>query len=76
VSAAAHCSGIKERLHLRSNIYPVHATRQITKQHMVLNGATPQIDVDPENFNVYVDGKLATVPPAKELPLSQLYWFG
>jgi urease subunit alpha len=76
VSAAAHCNGIKERLHLHSNVYPVHATRQITKQHMVLNGATPQIDVDPENFNVYIDGKLATVPPAKELPLAQLYWFG
>jgi urease subunit alpha len=54
----------------------VRATRQLTKQHMVLNNAMPQIDVDPENFNVYINGKLATVPPAKDLPLAQLYWFG
>jgi len=43
---------------------------------MVLNCATPHIDVDPETFKVYVNGELATVPPAKELPLAQLYWFG
>lgn len=76
VSAAAHCCGIKERLHLRSNVLPVRATRLLTKQHMVLNCATPHIDVDPETFKVYVNGELATVPPAKELPLAQLYWFG
>jgi urease subunit alpha len=76
VSAAAHCCDIKERLHLRSDVCAVRATRQLTKHHMVLNNAMPQIDVDPENFNVYINGKLATVPPAKDLPLAQLYWFG
>ncbi|MBD5196213.1 MAG: amidohydrolase, partial [Bacteroidales bacterium] len=35
----------------------------------------PFIEVDPETFNVTVDGHLATVPPAKELSLGQLYWF-
>jgi urease subunit alpha len=76
VSAAAYCCGIKERLHLHSNVLPVRATRLLTKQHMALNCATPHIDVDPETFKVYVNGELATVPPAKELPLAQLYWFG
>ena len=74
-SRAAYDAGIKERLHLKSDIYPVHGCRQISKADMVLNSATPQIEIDPETFNVYVDGVLATVPPAKTLPLSQLYWF-
>ena len=42
---------------------------------MVRNSAMPQIEVNPETFDVYVDGTLAYVPPAKELSLSQLYWF-
>lgn len=75
VSRAACDDGIKEKLHLKSVIYPVHRCRQLSKADMVLNSATPQIEVDPETFNVYVDGHLCTVPPAKELPLAQLYWF-
>ena len=74
-SRAAFDRGIKEKLHLKSEIYPVRGCRQISKADMVRNTATPQIEVDPETFNVYVDGVLATVPPAKTLPLSQLYWF-
>ena len=42
---------------------------------MVLNNATPKIEVDPETFNVYVDGVLAYVDPAKSVALGQLYWF-
>jgi urease subunit alpha len=76
VSAAAHCCGLKERLHLHSMIEPVRRTRQLTKEQMVLNSAMPRIDIDAETFNVYINGELATVPPAKELPLAQLYWFG
>jgi len=74
-SQAAVEAGIKERLGLKSKIYPVRRTRQIGKADMVLNSAMPHIEVDPETFNTYIDGVLATVPPAKELPLAQLYWF-
>ncbi|MDE6368490.1 MAG: urease subunit alpha, partial [Muribaculaceae bacterium] len=74
-SRAAVEAGIKERLGLKSDVYAVHGTRQISKADMVRNTATPYIEVDPETFNVYVDGVLATVPPAKTLPLAQLYWF-
>ena len=42
---------------------------------MVRNTATPKIEVNPETFYVTVDGVLAYVPPAKVLPLAQLYWF-
>ncbi len=75
VSQAAKELGIKERLGLKSEVYAVNRCRQITKADMVRNTATPHIEVDPETFNTYVDGVLATVPPAKELPLGQLYFF-
>ena len=75
VSRAGYENGVKECVATDNIFYPVHGTRQITKADMVLNGAMPQIEVDPETFNVYVDGVLATVPPAKELSLGQLYWF-
>lgn len=75
VSQAAVDSGIKEKLGLQSIVYPVRRCRQITKHDMVRNTATPFIDVNPETFEVTVDGYKAYVPPAKELSLAQLYWF-
>jgi urease subunit alpha len=42
---------------------------------MVLNGAMPNIEINPETFEVFVDGVQATVPPLKEAALGQLYWF-
>ena len=75
VSQAAAAEGIKEKYGLKSIIYPVKETRQIGKADMVRNSATPHIEIDPETFYVTVDGVLAYVPPAKVLPLAQLYWF-
>ena len=42
---------------------------------MVHNNALPNIEIDPETYNVYVDGKRITVAPAKTLPLTQLFYF-
>ena len=75
VSRAAFDLGIKERLGLERIVYPVRRTRQLTKFDMVRNGATPQIEVNPETFDVIVDGMRAYIPPAKEFSLAQLYWF-
>ena len=75
VSRAAYEADIKKTVGTDNIFYPVHGVRQLTKEDMVRNTAMPHIEVDPETFNVYVDGVLATVPPAKELPLAQLYWF-
>lgn len=75
VSRASYDAGIKERLGLESIIYPVHGVRQLSKADMVRNTATPRIEVNPETFEVTVDGYKAYVAPAKELPLAQLYWF-
>ncbi|MDE6341782.1 MAG: urease subunit alpha [Muribaculaceae bacterium] len=75
VSQTSLDNGLADSIRTENVLYPVHGTRQIGKANMVRNTATPQIEVDPETFNVYVDGKLAYVDPAKKLPLGQLYWF-
>lgn len=75
VSKAALCCGIKERLSLRRNVMAVEQTRSLTKADMVLNGNTPEIEVNPETFRVSVDGKVVELTPAETLPLAQLYWF-
>ena len=75
VSRASAEAGIKEKYGLKSIVYPVHDVRQLTKESMLRNTATPNIEVNPETFEVTVDGYPATVPPAKELALAQLYWF-
>jgi urease subunit alpha len=41
---------------------------------MVRNGSTPEIRIDPETYEVYVDGRLATVEAADRLALTQLYF--
>ncbi len=74
-SQVAIDNGMPEITGITNPIYAVRGTRQIGKANMLLNAATPQIEVNPETFDVYVDGTLAYVPPAKELSLSQLYWF-
>lgn len=75
VSRAAYDLGIKERLGLERMVYPVCRTRQLTKADMCHNGATPKIEVNPETFDVTIDGASAYVAPAKEFPLGQLYFF-
>ncbi|MDE5652528.1 MAG: urease subunit alpha, partial [Muribaculaceae bacterium] len=75
VSQAAAEAGVKEKYGLSSIVYPVHGVRSLSKADMVRNTATPHIEINPETFYVTVDGVLAYVPPAKQLPLAQLYWF-
>ena len=74
-SQAALNGGLKERLGLERNLLAVKGTRRLTKEHMVLNGATPTIEVDPEHFTVRVNGKEIALSPAETISLAQLYWF-
>jgi urease subunit alpha len=75
VSDAAYRLGVKDKLHLKRQVMPVYKTRSITKRDMVRNFETPKIEVNPETFAVMVDGKHATVNPAKSVALNQLYFF-
>ncbi len=75
VSQAAYDCGIAERLGLRRRVVPVKGCRTLTKGNMILNSATPVIDVNPESFQVSVDGELINLTPAQSISLAQLYFF-
>ena len=39
-----------------------------------MNDAVPEIEVDPETYEVRADGELLTCEPAQTLPMAQLYF--
>ena len=49
-------------------------TRTISKADMVHNDYCPDIEVDPETYEVRADGELLTCEPAEELPMAQRYF--
>src|SRR5215813_4098348 len=61
-------------LGLAKRLVPVSNTRRIGKKSMVLNDATPRMEVDPETYEVRADGRLLTCEPARVLPLAQRYF--
>ncbi|PXY20236.1 urease subunit alpha [Prauserella flavalba] len=65
---------VADRLRLRRRLVPVRDTRVRTKADMVLNDATPDIQVDPDSFAVRVDGELIEPMPVAELPMAQRYF--
>ena len=63
-----------EMLGLAKTLLPVGNTRKIGKHSMILNSATPRMEVDPETYEVRADGRLLTCEPAKVLPMAQRYF--
>nr|WP_216855833.1 urease subunit alpha [Paenibacillus qinlingensis] len=74
VSQAAYDNGIGERFGLQKRIEPVKGCRSISKKDMIHNDETPSIEVNPETYEVKVDGEAVTCEPATELPMAQLYF--
>ena len=74
LSKAGADAGVNQELGLGSLIGVASGCRDVTKADMVLNDATPQIDVDPQTYEVRADGELLTCEPATELPLAQRYF--
>jgi len=75
VSQAALDDGIGGRLGLSKSLLAVRNTRGgISKASMVLNDATPHMEVDPETYEVRADGELLTCEPATVLPMAQRYF--
>ncbi|MBE0552529.1 MAG: urease subunit alpha [Rhodobacteraceae bacterium] len=74
VSAAAMAGDVKGRLGLGKTVLAVENTRNIGKADMKLNAAMPQIEVNPETYEVRADGVALTCEPARELPLAQRYF--
>lgn len=74
VSQAALERGIPSQLGLQKQAVAVSGTRQLSKRDMKLNDALPQIEVDPETYEVRADGELLTCEPATILPMAQRYF--
>ncbi len=74
VSQAAFGGGVKQRLSLEKDVVAVSKCRDIGKKDMILNDTLPEIDVDPETYEVRMDGELATCEPANVVPMAQRYF--
>ena len=70
---ASENKGLDE-LAIRKKVVPVEHTRNISKKSMKLNDLCPKIEVDPETYEVRLNGELITCEPAKELPMAQRYF--
>ena len=75
VSAASLETNLAQSLGLTRRLSPVSNTRNgIGKASMIHNNATPNIEVDPETYEVRADGTLLTCEPATTLPMTQRYF--
>ncbi|ADU75501.1 urease subunit alpha [Acetivibrio thermocellus AD2] len=74
VSKASLENGVVEKMGLQRKVLPVQGCRNISKKYMVHNNATPEIEVDPETYEVKVDGEIITCEPLKVLPMAQRYF--
>ena len=74
VSQAGMEANIHKQLGLQKTVTPVSNTREISKADMKLNTALPDIEVDPETYEVRADGELLTCEPATVLPMAQRYF--
>ncbi|KAF8813390.1 urease [Phlegmacium glaucopus] len=58
---------------LSKRVEPVRGCRSVSKKDMKWNDATPEMKVDPENYEVHADGELADIAPAETVPLARAY---
>lgn len=74
VSQAAYDRGVHRELGLQKRVEPVRGCRSVTKQDMIHNGETPAIEVNPETYEVKVDGAPVTCEPVSVVPMGQRYF--
>jgi urease subunit alpha len=75
VSDAAIEDGLARRLGCSKPLVAVENVRGgIGKKSMINNDATPNIEIDPETYDVRADGELLVCEPAEVLPMAQRYF--
>ena len=75
VSQASLDHDLDKKLGVAKKLVPVENTRGgISKASMIHNDATPEIEVNPETYEVRADGELLTCEPAHVLPMAQRYF--
>ncbi|MEL6788294.1 MAG: urease subunit alpha [Cyanobacteria bacterium J06607_15] len=75
MTQAAIDKGVPEKLGLRKPALPVKGTRSLSKTNLLHNDVCPNIEVNPDTFQVKVDSELATCEPVDRVPLGRLYMF-
>lgn len=66
-------NGLEGKLGVSKKFLAVRNCRNIGKKDMILNDTTPKIEIDPETYQVKIDGEIATTKPATSVPLARLY---
>ncbi|PUZ28498.1 urease subunit alpha [Chitinophaga parva] len=74
VSQASLDNGIVKGYGLQKMLLPVKGCRTVTKKDLVHNDQTPEITVNPENYEVKVNGEKITCEPVSVVPLAQRYF--
>ncbi|WP_394196637.1 urease subunit alpha [Litoreibacter albidus] len=74
ISGAAQDANLRDTLGLAKQTLAVENTRDIGKSDLLLNSATPDVEVHPETYEVRADGELLTCAPAEVLPMAQRYF--
>ena len=75
MSEAALAEGLRDRLGVQKQLVAVENVRGgISKKSMILNDATPVIEIDAETYDVRADGELLVCEPAEVLPMAQRYF--
>ncbi|TWF93911.1 urease subunit alpha [Saccharopolyspora dendranthemae] len=73
VAQAALDNGLADQLGLRRRLAAVRPTRGVTKHDLPNNTALPRIEVDPETFDISIDGERVRPNPVATVPLAQRY---
>jgi urease subunit alpha len=73
-SKAALSGGALASLGLQKELVAVENCRGVRKADLIHNSAMPNIEVDPETYEVRADGELLTCEPAHILPMAQRYF--
>ena len=73
VAQAALDANVQRTLGLTKLCMPARGTRNLSKRNMLHNAACPKITVNPQTFDVMIDGQVITCEPAKVVPLAQRY---
>ena len=73
VSATSLEHGALDELRLAKQMSAVRDCRTVTKADMVHNDWLPEIEVDPETYEVRANGEILTCEPMAVLPMAQRY---
>lgn len=74
VSQAGIDNNIAEKYGVKKKLLAVKDCRSVGKKDMIHNDAVPAIEINPENYEVTVDGKVISCAPLDVVPLGQRYF--